>query len=42
MTVNTLGSYESRPSRTVAEWLWPFVPMGVAAFSLSALIYYHL
>ena len=43
MTVNMLGSHhESRPSRTVAEWLWPFLPMGIAAFSLSALVYYHL
>lgn len=43
MTVNMLGSHhESRPSRTVAEWLWPFLPMGVSAFSLSALVYYHL
>lgn len=43
MTVNMLGSHHvSRPSRTVAEWLWPFLPMGVAAFSLSALVYYHL
>lgn len=29
-------------NRTVAEWLWPFVPMGIAALSLSALWYYHL
>jgi ribosomal protein S25 len=43
MTVNTLGSHEQdRSSRTVAEWLWPFLPMGISAFSLSALIWYHL
>ncbi|MCU0865433.1 MAG: hypothetical protein MUC36_16740 [Planctomycetes bacterium] len=43
MTVNTLGSNEQdRSSRTVAEWLWPFLPMGISAFSLSALIWYHL
>jgi hypothetical protein len=43
MTVNMLLPQSDRaPSRTVAEWLWPFVPMGVAAFSLSALVYYHL
>jgi hypothetical protein len=29
-------------SRSVAEWLWPFLPMAIAAFSLSALICYHL
>jgi hypothetical protein len=42
MTVNTLGSHESRSTRTVAEWLWPFVPMAVSVFSGSALVYYHL
>ncbi len=43
MTVNSLASPDfSRPSRTVAEWLWPFIPMGIAALSLSALVYYHL
>jgi hypothetical protein len=42
MTVNTLGSHELRPPRTVGEWLWPFIPMGISACSLSALIYYHL
>lgn len=42
MTVNTLGSHEPyRSSRTVAEWLWPFLPMGIAAFSLSAVFWYH-
>lgn len=42
MTVNTLGSHEQyRSSRTVAEWLWPFLPMGIAAFSLSAVFWYH-
>jgi hypothetical protein len=42
MTVNTLDSHESRRARTVAEWLWPFVPMAVSVFSGSALVYYHL
>ena len=52
MTVNTLGSESrlggdsvapgsSRGSRTVAEWLWPFLVGGVALFSISALFYYH-
>lgn len=42
MTVNTLGSHEPvRSSRTVAEWLWPFLPMAIAAFFLSSLLYYH-
>lgn len=53
MTVNTLGSdprlggdaiasSKLRDSRTVAEWLWPFLAQGVALFSISALIYYHV
>jgi len=52
MTVNTLGSdsrlggdsvatSKSRDSRTVAEWLWPFLAQGVALFSISALFYCH-
>lgn len=43
----TIVNLQSSPeptlrNRTVAEWLWPFVPMGIAALSLSALWYYHL
>ena len=52
MTVNTLGpdprfggesiaTSQSRDSRTVAEWLWPFLAQGVALFSISALFYSH-
>ena len=52
MTVNTLGSdprlrgestatSTTRDSRTVAEWLWPFLAQGVALFSISALLYSH-
>jgi DNA segregation ATPase FtsK/SpoIIIE-like protein len=42
-TVNLQRSPEpTLRNRTVAEWLWPFVPMGIAALSLSALWYYHL
>jgi len=52
MTVNTLGSDSSldggssassktRDSRTVAEWLWPFLAQGVALFCISALFYSH-
>ncbi|MGB3970041.1 MAG: hypothetical protein WBO45_25120, partial [Planctomycetota bacterium] len=40
--ITPVSQAEARPSRTVAEWLWPFLPMGVAAFSLSALLWYHL
>ena len=52
MTEKTLGS-GSRPdgasvaagqqptSRTVADWMWPFLIGGVALFSISALFYYH-
>ncbi len=43
MTVSTLGQQEpDRSSRTVAEWLWPLLPIAVSVFTLSALVYYHL
>lgn len=35
-------SVQDRASRTAAEWLWPLLPIGVAVFCLSALIYYHV
>ncbi|MBL8755555.1 MAG: hypothetical protein JNK15_19820 [Planctomycetes bacterium] len=41
MIVNTSGSHQESPSRTVAQGLWPFVPIGIATVSLSALLYYH-
>ncbi|MEO6596620.1 MAG: hypothetical protein ABIP94_17875, partial [Planctomycetota bacterium] len=43
MTVNTLGIYDQdRSSRTVAEWLWPLLPIGLSVFCLAALVYYRL
>lgn len=43
MTVNSLGQQESdSSSRTVAERLMPLLPIGLAMFTLSALLYYHL
>lgn len=43
MTVNTFGSLpKERSGRTAATWLWPFIPISFSAFSLSALVYYHL
>ncbi len=41
MNLQSSPAAKSR-NRTVAEWLWPFVPMGIAALSLSAVSYYHL
>lgn len=41
MTVNTFRSLPTE-RRTAATWLWPFIPISLSAFSLSALIYYHL
>ena len=34
MIVNTSGSHQESPSRTVAQGLWPFVPIGIATVSL--------
>ncbi len=43
MTVNLPGQQESdSSSRTVAERLMPLLPIGLAMFTLSALLYYHL
>ncbi|MCC7064418.1 MAG: hypothetical protein IT456_16520 [Planctomycetes bacterium] len=43
MTVNMLGIQEDQDSRrTAATWLWPLLPISVAVFCISALIYYHL
>lgn len=44
MTVNSLGIHDEQDgtSRTAAEWLWALMPIGVAVFCLSALVYYHL
>jgi hypothetical protein len=42
MTSNTFGNAPSDPSNRSPSWLWPFAPMAVATFSLSALIFYHL
>lgn len=43
MTVNMLGIQEDQDSRrTAAAWLWPLLPISVAVFCISALIYYHL
>ena len=44
MTVNRLAIPEpqERSSRSVAEWVWPLVPIGLSMFVLSALLYYHL
>src|SRR5262245_54675622 len=41
MTVNTLGS-KATEGGSRAAWLWPLVPVAVAAFSLSALVAYHV
>jgi hypothetical protein len=42
MTSNTFGNAPPDPSTRSPGWLWPFAPMAVAAFSLSALVFYHL
>jgi hypothetical protein len=42
MTSNTLGNAPPDPSTRSPAWLWPFAPMAVAVFSLSALVFYHL
>jgi hypothetical protein len=42
MTVNTLGNPIDRSSRSVAEWLWPFLLGCVSVFCISALVYYHV
>lgn len=42
MTTNTLGSDPASRPKTATSWLLPFVPMGFAAFSLSALVFFHL
>jgi hypothetical protein len=43
MTVNMLGIQEDQDSRrTAAAWLWSLLPIGIAVFCISALIYYHL
>lgn len=41
MTVNMLGSHQEVPSRTVAQGLWPWIPIGISTVSVSALLYYH-
>ena len=48
MNVNTQGTDSNverasigRGSRSVADWMWPFLLGGVALFSISALFYYH-
>lgn len=44
MTVNSLGIHheQDRTTRTAAEWLWALLPIGIAVFCLSALVYYHV
>lgn len=44
MTVNRLAipDEQHRTPRTAAEWLWPLLPIGLAMFCGSALVYYHL
>lgn len=42
MITNTLGSEQASRSTRNTVWLWPFAPMSFAAFSLSALVYFHL
>ncbi|MEC9048078.1 MAG: hypothetical protein VYA51_08690, partial [Planctomycetota bacterium] len=35
------GGQAASSSRTVADWLWPFLVGGLSLFSISALFYYH-
>ncbi|MBM3973301.1 MAG: hypothetical protein FJ301_04285 [Planctomycetes bacterium] len=42
MTTNTLGSEPAFRPKPATAWLLPFAPMGFAAFSLSALVFFHL
>lgn len=42
MTTNTLGSDPAFRPKPATAWLLPFAPMGFAAFSLSALVFFHL
>jgi hypothetical protein len=42
MTSNTFGTAPPAPSTRSPAWLWPFAPMAVGAFSLSALVFFHV
>ena len=40
--MSTLDTAEQeRSPRTAAEWLWPLLPIGVAVFCVSSLLYFH-
>ncbi len=39
--MNTSGSHQVVPSRTIAHSLWPWLPIGISTVSVSALLYYH-